>query len=84
MQALPLRVPCLADDYVTRKITSKVQRREQRQGVVKVNAGAAGVAARELLPWTANRGAQKHFDPEHPLAGDSKGSSLVLVLYFLV
>ncbi len=52
--------------------------------MVKVNAGAAGVAARELLPWTANRGAQKHFDPEHPLAGDSKGSSLVLVLYFLV
>jgi hypothetical protein len=44
----------------------------------------AGDGAHELLPWTANPGAQKHFDPEHPLAGDSKGSSLALVLYFLV
>ena len=44
----------------------------------------AGDGARELLSWTANPGAQKHFDPEHPLAGDSKGSSLALVLYFLV
>jgi hypothetical protein len=47
--------------------------------------GEAGDGARELLPWTANPGAQKHFDPEHPLAGDSKdsspGSSLALVLY---
>ena len=36
---------------------------------------------RALLPWTAGPGAQKNFDPEHPLAGDSKGSSLALVLY---
>ena len=32
-------------------------------------------------PWTAGPGAQKNFDPEHPLAGDSKGRSLALVLY---
>jgi hypothetical protein len=44
--------------------------------------GEAGDGARELLPWTANPGAQKHFDPEHPLAVDSKGS-LTFVLYFL-
>jgi hypothetical protein len=44
--------------------------------VVKVNAGASLVMERELLPWTANPGAQKHLDPEHLLAGDSKGSSL--------
>ena len=42
--------------------------------------GEAGDGARELLSWTANPGAQKHFNPEHPLAGDSKGSSLALVL----
>ena len=36
-----------------------------------------------LLPWTAGPGAQKNFDPEHPLAGDSKGSSLALVLYLI-
>ena len=41
----------------------------------------AGDGARELLPWTAGPGAQKNFDPEHPLAGDSKGSCLALVLY---
>ena len=46
--------------------------------------GEAGDGARELLLWTANPGAQKHFDPEHSLAGDSKGSNLALVLYFLV
>ena len=44
----------------------------------------AGDGAREILPWTANPGAKKHFDPQHPLAGDSKGTiSLALVLYFL-
>ena len=43
--------------------------------------GRAGDEARELLPWTAGPGAQKNFDPEHPLAGDSKGRSLTLVLY---
>jgi hypothetical protein len=43
--------------------------------------GRAGDEARELLPWTAGPGAQKNFDPEHPLAGDSKGRSLALVLY---
>ncbi len=43
--------------------------------------GRAGDGARELLPWTAGPGAQKNFDPEHPLAGDSKGRSLALVLY---
>ena len=46
--------------------------------------GEASDGARELLAWTANPGVQKHFDPEHPLAGDSKGGSLALVLHFLV
>ena len=41
------------------------------------------VIERELLPWTAGPGAQKNFDPEHPLARDSKGSSLALVLYLI-
>ena len=39
--------------------------------------------SRSML-WPANPGAQKHFDSEHPVAGDSKGSSLALVLYFVV
>ena len=38
----------------------------------------AGDGARELLPWTAGPGAQKNFDPEHPLARDSKGRGLAL------
>ena len=58
--------------------------REQKQGVVKVRLGRAGDGARELLPWTAGPGAQKNFDPEHPLARDSKGRSLALVLYLIV
>ena len=37
--------------------------------------------ARKLLPWTAGLGAQKNFDPQHPLARDSKGRSLALVLF---
>ena len=41
--------------------------------------GRAGDEARELLPWTAVPGAQKNFDPEHPLARDFKGRSLALV-----
>ena len=53
--------------------------------MVRVRLGRAGEGARELFPWTAGPGdflgAQKNFDPEHPLAGDSKGSSLALVLY---
>jgi hypothetical protein len=32
---------------------------------------------------TAGPGAQKNFDPEHPLARDSKGRSLALVLYLI-
>ena len=43
--------------------------------------GRAGDEARELLPWTAGPGAQKNFDPEHPLARDSKGRGLALLLY---
>jgi len=43
----------------------------------------AGDGARELLPWTAGPGAQKNLDPEHPLARDSKGRSLALVLYLI-
>jgi len=43
--------------------------------------GRAGDEARELLPWTAGPGAQKNFDPEHPLARDSKGRRLALLLY---
>ena len=62
---------------------SEKKRAEARRGQGQC-WGEAGDGARELLPWTANPGAQKHFDPEHPLAGDSKGSSLALVLYFLV
>ena len=48
--------------------------------MVRVRLGRAGEGARELFPWTAGPGAQKNFDPEHPLAGDSKGSSLALAL----
>jgi hypothetical protein len=68
-----------------------VRRREHRQGVVKVNAGARLVMERaSFFPWTAGPGAQKnfdpehHFDPEHPLARDSKGRSLALALCFIV
>ncbi len=43
--------------------------------------GRAGDGSRELLLWTAGPGAQKNFDPEHPLARDSKGRSLALLLY---
>jgi hypothetical protein len=54
----------------------------REQGVVKVRLGRAGEGARELFPWTAVPGAQKNFDPEHPLAGDAKGRNrLALVLY---
>jgi hypothetical protein len=36
--------------------------------------GETGDGARELLlPWTANPGAQKEFDPEHLLAGGLQG-----------
>ena len=42
--------------------------------------GLAGEGARELFPRTAGPGTHKYFDPEHPLAGDSKGSSLALGL----
>jgi hypothetical protein len=37
--------------------------------------GRAGDGTRELLPWTAGPGAQKNFDPEHPLAGDVRDSA---------
>jgi hypothetical protein len=43
--------------------------------------GRVGDEARELLPWTAGPGTQKNFDPEHPLARDSKGRNLALLLY---
>ena len=43
--------------------------------------GRAGDGARELLPWTACPGTQKNLDPEHPLARDSRGRRLALVLY---
>jgi hypothetical protein len=34
--------------------------------MVKVKCwGEAGDGARELLPWTANPGVQKNFDPDH-------------------
>jgi hypothetical protein len=45
--------------------------------------GEAGDGSRELLPWTANPGAQKHFDPEHPLVRDSKGISAAALCSFL-
>ena len=53
---------------------------DQKQGVVRVRLRRAGEGARELFPWTAGPGTHKYFDPQHPLAGDSKGSSLALVL----
>ncbi len=63
---------------------SEKKRAEARRGQGQCwGEAGAGDGARELLPWTANPGAQKHFDPEHPLAGDSKGSSLALVLHSL-
>ncbi len=46
--------------------------------------GRAGDGVRELLTWTAGPGAQKNFDPEHPLARDSKGRILALVLFLVV
>jgi len=56
--------------------------REKEKGVSRSRLGRAGDGARELLPWTAGPGAQKNFDPEHPLARGSKGiSRLALVLY---
>ena len=59
---------------------SEKKRAEARRGQGQCwGEAGAGDGARELLRWTANPGAQKHFDPEHPLAGDSKGSSLALV-----
>ena len=54
---------------------------EEEEVVVRVRLRRAGEGARELFPWTAGPGTHKYFDPEHPLAGDSKGSSLALVLY---
>ncbi len=45
----------------------------------KSTLGRAGDGARELLPWTAGSSKQKNFDPEHPLARESKGRSLAFV-----
>ena len=67
----------------TYRTTCGVKELERRRGQGQC-WGEAGDGARELLPWTAGPGAQKNFDPEHPLARVSKGSSLALVLYFLV
>ena len=53
---------------------------EEEEVVVRVRLRRAGEGARELFPWTAGPGTHKYFDPEHPLAGDSKGRSLALVL----
>jgi hypothetical protein len=62
-----------------------VQRRRgqggQGQARSRSGLGRVGDGAREILPWTAGPGAQKNFDPEHPLERDSKGRSLALVLY---
>jgi hypothetical protein len=43
--------------------------------------GRAGDGTRELLPWTACPGTQKNLDPKHPLARDSRGRRLALILY---
>ncbi len=59
---------------------SEKKRAEARRGQGQC-WGKAGDGARELLPWTANPGAQKHFDPEHPLEGGSKGSSLACFIF---
>ena len=46
-----------------------------RQGVVKVNAGAGPVMGRARFSLGRQApGKQKNFDPEHLLAGDSKGA----------
>ena len=62
-----------------REEASEKKRVEARRGHGQC-CSELGDGSRKVLPWTANPGAQKHFDPEHPLAGDSKGSSLALVL----
>ena len=76
---MPFGVFSISDTVVSSgREASEQKRAEARRGQGQC-WGEAGDGARELLPWTANPGAQKHFDPEHPLAGDSKGSSLALV-----
>jgi hypothetical protein len=67
--------------FFKRFATCPVARASKKQGVVKVRLGRAGEGARELFPWAAGPGTHKYLDPEHPLAGDSKGSSLALGLY---
>ena len=64
--------------FFKRFATCLVARASKKQGVVKVRLGRAGEGARELFPWAAGPGTHKYLDPEHPLAGDSKGSSLTL------
>jgi hypothetical protein len=46
------------------------------QGVVKVNAGAGPVMGRAASPLDGRPRCAENFDPEHPLAGDSRGRSL--------
>jgi hypothetical protein len=57
--------------------------REQSKAWSRSRLGRTGDGARELLPWTAGPGVQKNFDPEHPLARDSKDRSLVFLLYLI-
>jgi hypothetical protein len=59
------------------------ERASKEQGVVKVRLGRAGEGARKLFPWTAGPGAKKNLDPEHPLARDSRGRSLAILLYLI-
>jgi hypothetical protein len=61
--------------------TSASGERAESKAWSRSRLGRSGDGARALLPRTEGPGDQKNFDPEHPLARDSKGSSLALVLY---
>ena len=61
-----------------------MRRREQRQGVVKVSAGARLVMERASFSLgTANPGAQKHFDPEHLLDGEGTPRAAALRSFYI-
>ena len=80
----PISISHTVASVASGREASEKKRAEARRGQGQCwGEAGAGDGARELLRWTANPGAQKHFDPEHPLVGDSKGSSLVLVLHSL-
>ena len=67
----------------TYRTTCEVKELERRRGQGQRWGGLVMERACFSL-GTAGPGAQKNFDPEHPLAGDSKGRSLALALCFLI